>query len=566
MKKRSTNEILKAIPLGGHGEIGKNSWIFEYKDEIIIANFGMMLPGQNLSGVDLVLPSTTYLEENKDKIKGLILTSAHDDSCGGVFYLLNKIKIPKIWGSKLALEIVKKQASKNTHLPETEIISSRGEFQIGENFSLKALSNTSILPDTYGLFIKTTAGNVLYTGSYKIDQTPPDKVMLDYYSYSQAGEDNVDLLISDSTNIESPGYSQSESVIKKRFEEILNEFKSKIIIVGYASNLHKYQIIFNLAHKAGKNMVICGDYLNDKIQSAAKAGLFNIDKNLLINEKDIDNLKDKELVILVSGKYGDFLSALIEIAKQQHPKIKLSPKDVIVISANPPPGTARILAHTIDQLFVQKVQVIGGRGQGVHVSGHAAQEEAKFILTVTKPRSFVPSHGEERQMVIYGSIAETIGINPNDIHILKTGDVLELRDQVVRFSGKISAQSIYYNHATGLDIDETTMQERQTLSAEGTITVALTIDDTRNIIAGPEIIAEACSFAKGKDWRAFCLETVELIKEAVKQSVEKDESELPSIKSVVKDTINKSVLELIGKRPLINVVIQETQGTAKLAK
>jgi len=566
MKKQSTNEILKAIPLGGHGEIGKNCWIFEYKEEIIIVNFGMMLPGRNLSGVDLVLPSTTYLEENKDKIKGLVLTSAHDDSCGGVFYLLNKTNIPKIWGSKLALETIKRQIGKNTHLPDTEEIVPREEFQIGENFFLRALSNTSILPDTYGLFIKTTAGNILYTGSYKIDQTPPDKVMFDYYSYSQAGEDSVDLLISDSANIESPGYSQSESLIKKRFGEIFSEFKSKIIIVGYASSLHKYQIIFNLAQKAGKKIVICGDYLNDKIQSAVKAGLFNIDKNSLINEKDIDGSNEKELVILVSGKYGDFLSALIEIAKQQHPKIKLNAKDVVVISANPPPGTARILAHTIDQLFVQKIQVIGGRGQGVHVSGHAAQEEAKFILTVVRPRSFAPSHGEERQMVTYGSMAETMGTNPNDIHILKNGDILELRDQVVRFLGKISAQSIYYNHATGLDIDEITMKERQTLSAEGTITVALTIDNKRNIIAGPEIIAEACSFAKGKDWRAFCLGTIELLKEAIKQSVEKDETDLSDVKSVVKDTINKSVLELIGKRPLINVVIQETQGKLKLAK
>jgi ribonuclease J len=208
-------------------------------------------------------------------------------------------------------------------------------------------------------------------------------------------------------------------------------------------------------------------------------------------------------------------------------------------------------------LFVQKVQVIGGRGQNVHVSGHASQEEAKFMLTLAKPRSFVPSHGEERQLVIHGSFAETMGISPNDIHILKNGDVLELREQVARVKNKIPAQSIYYNHAKGLDIDEITMKERQSLSAEGTITVALTLDEKRNIIAGPEILAEACSFAKGKDWRAFCLGTVELIKDAIKQAIERKETESLNFKSVIRDTVNKSVLELISKRPLINVAIQE---------
>lgn len=557
MKKNGQKEILKAIPLGGHGEIGKNSWIFEYKDEIIIVNFGMMIPGQNMTGVDLILPNTEYLQSNKDKIKGLILTSAHDDSCGGVFYLLSKVYVPKIWGAKLALETVKGQLGKNTKLPETETIESRKEFNIGDAFSIKTISNTSTLPDTYGLYIKTPMGNILYTGSYKIDQTPPDKKLLDFFSYAQAGEDGVDLLISDSTNIEAPGYSQSEKSITKRFDELFQEAASKVVIAGYASNLHKYQIVFNLAKKNNKKIFLCGEYLVNKINAAIKTGFINIEKDLLLDEKDLSSIKDKELVVILSGKYGNFLSALIDIANEKHPTIKLKAKDIVVVSSNPPSGTARILAHTIDQLFVQKVQVVGGRGQGVHASGHAAQEEGKFMLTVAKPRSFAPSYGEERQMVLYGTLAETIGTNPNDLHILKNGDILELREQVARVAGKIQAQSIYYNHAQGLEIDEITMKERQSLSSEGTITVALTLDTERNIIAGPEIFAEACSFAKGKDWRAFCLGTIELIKQSVKESVARDEKELKNIKSSVRDTVNKSVLELIAKRPLINVAIQE---------
>ena len=557
MKKNEQKEILKAVPLGGHGEIGKNAWIFEYKDEIIIVNFGMMIPGQSMTGVDLILPNTEYLQNNKDKIKGLILTSAHDDTSGGVFYLLNKVSVPKIWGSKLALETIKSQLGKNTKLPETEIIESRTEFNIGENFFIKTIANTSTLPDTYGLYIKTSVGKILYTGSYKIDQTPPDGKLLDFFYYAQAGEDGVDLLISDSTNVEAPGYSQSEKSITKKFDELLREAISKVVIVGYASNLHKYQIIFNLAKKNNKKVFLCGEYLINKINAAIKTGFIKIDKDLIIDEKDLGNVKDKELVVILSGKYGDFLSALIEVANEKHPIIKLKAKDTVVVSSNPPPGTARILAHTIDQLFVQKIQVVGGRGQGVHASGHAAQEEAKFMLTIAKPRSFAPSYGEERQMVLYGNFAETIGINPNDINILKNGDILELREQVARVAGKIQAQSIYYNHAQGLDIDEITMKERQSLSSEGTITVALTLDPERNIIAGPEIFAEACSFAKGKDWRAFCLGTVELIKQSVKESIARDEKELKNIKSSVRDTVNKSVLELIAKRPLINVAIQE---------
>ncbi|OGI19021.1 MAG: hypothetical protein A3B68_07395 [Candidatus Melainabacteria bacterium RIFCSPHIGHO2_02_FULL_34_12] len=564
MKQRGSNENLKAIPLGGHGEIGKSCWIYEYKDEIVIVNFGMMLPPHDLTGVDLVIPNTKYLIENKDKIKCLILTSAHDDACGGVFYLLEKLNIPKILGSKLAIECVKKQLHKETKMPEVEFLNPREEYKVTNNLTVQAISNTSILPDTYGLYIKCEAGNVLYTSSFKIDQTPPDKTLFDYYSYAQAGEDGVDILISDSTNIEALGYSQAEKSITKRFDEIFRDAAARVFIFGYANSLHKYQIVFNLAQKHKKRVFICGEYLNNKIQAAIKTGFIKVDNNLFLEEKDLKSVDDKELVVIVSGKYGNFLSALIEIAKEEHPLIKLKSKDIVVISANPPPGTARLLAHTIDQLFVQKVQVIGGRGQGVHASGHAAQEEGKFILTVAKPRAFVPSQGEERHLVIYGNLAENISISPNDIHILKNGDILELREQVARVANKVPADSIYYNEAKRLDIDEVTMKERQALAIEGTITIALLIDEGRNIIAGPEILAEACSFAKGKDWRAFCLGTVDLVKEAIKQSVERKETDLINIKGVVRDTVNKAVLELIAKRPLINVSIQEIKKAVTL--
>ncbi len=561
MKNRASGDVLRAIPLGGHGEIGKNSWLFEYKDEIIIVDFGMMLPGNDLSGVDLVLPSANYLADNQEKIKGLILTSACDETCGGVFYLLEKVKIPYVWGSKLAIENVKLQLSKKIKMPDYEYLEPRKVFQVGSGFSIKPIQNTSIVPDSFGLFIQTSSGNVLYTSSFKVDQTPLDNALLDYFSYSQAGEDGVDLLISDSSNIESPGFTQSECFITKRFKELIKEMQSKLIIFSYASNIHKFQIIFNLVQKNNKRILLSGDYLKMKVEAAINAGMLNVDNKLFVDEKEIDKVKDNELVILASGKYGNFLSALIEVAKQEHPLIKLKPKDVIVVSADPPPGTARILAHTIDQLFVQKVQVVGGKGQGVHVLGHAACEETKFMLTVSKPRSFVPSHGEERHLVLYGNIAESININSNDIHILKNGDVLELREQVARVANKIPAQSIYYNQAKGLDIDEITMKERQTLSEEGSITIALAFDNERNIVAGPEIFAEGCSFAKGKDWRAFCLGAVELVKDAIKQSLARDEKELLSLKSIVRDTVNKSVLELVGRRPLINVSIQEIQET-----
>ncbi len=549
-----TKDILRAIPLGGHGEIGKNSWIIESKGEIVIVNFGMMLPSADLTGVDLVLPSAAYLTENESQIKGLILTSAHDDCSGGVFYLLNKVKIPKIWGPKLALAMLKSQI-KNTPLPECESLEPRKEFAVGE-FNVLPIRNTSVLPDTYGLYIKHLTGNVLYTASYKVDQTPLDGNLMDYYTYSSAGEEGVDLLISDSSNIEAPGYSQSERSITKRFDEIFKEASSRVIIVSYASNLHKFQIIFKLAQKNGKKVFLSGEYLINKIYTAIDSGSIDFDKKLFVQEKDLQDLKDNEVVILASGKCGDFLSALISIAKQEHPQIKIKSKDIVVISSNPPPGTARILAHTIDQFFVQKVQVIGGRGQNVHAPGHAAQEEAKFMLTIAKARSFAPSHGEERQLVQNGNIAQMIGISPNDIHILKNGDVLELREQVARVANKIPAQSIYYNQAKHLDIDETTMKERISLSEEGTITIALAVDEKGNIVAGPEILAEACSFAKGKDWRAFCLGTIELVRDSIKQAVERNEKEILSLKSVIRDVVNKSVLELIGKRPLINVSIQ----------
>jgi len=553
------NEVVKAIPLGGHGEIGKNSWILEYNDEIVIVNYGSMLPPKDVQGVDLVLPNISYLLEHKSKIKGLILTSAHDDSCGGVFYLLERIAIPKIWGSKLAIESISLELPEGVNFPEHEIIEARKEFKVG-SISFTPLSNTYILPDTYGLNIKTPAGSILYTGSYKIDQTPLDKVLLDYYSYSQAGETGVDVFISDSANIETTGYCQSEKVVTKRFDDIFRDSSSRIIIVGYANNLFKYQIIFDLAKKYKKKIFLSGEHLNNKIKAAIKTGFFTIDKTVLVQKKDLKEVKDSEYVAIVSGKYGDFLSALTDIAKKEHKDITLKPKDTMVISANPPPGSVRTIAHTVDQLFIQKIQVIGGRGQGVHVAEHASQEETKFMLTIAKPRSFVPSHGEERQLVLHEAFAEAIGTNHNDIHIIKNGEILTLTDGVSKVKGKIPAESIYYNQAKKIDIFESTMRERQFLSEEGTVTIALTVDKENNIIAGPEVLAEGCSFAKGKDWRAFCLGTKELIKEAIKtykETDQKSDKDVKPLKSVIKDTVNRSVLELIGKRPLISVTMQE---------
>lgn len=556
MKELKKNDALKAIPLGGHGEIGKNCWAFEYKDEILVVNYGMMLPGKKEAGIDIVMPNATYLKENESKIKGLIITSAHDDSCGGAFYLLDKVKIPKVWGSKLALNTLKASMKKGTKLPEIEELKPREEFTVGEQFKVKPIVSTFSIPNVFGLYIKSPTGNVLYTGSFKIDQLPIDNVKLDYFSFAQAGEDGVDLLISDSTDVEIPGYCQSENKITKRFNEIFRDSESRVIVVTNACDLFKIQLLLKIAKKNKKKVFISGDYINNKIKVTTESGFFS-DEGVLV--KDIKDVKDKDLVIITSGKQGNFLPALIEMANEEH-DIKLNPKDTIVTSANPPHGTTRILAHTVDQLYVQKVQVIGGRNQGVHVASHAPQEEAKFMLSVTKPKAFAPSHGEERQQVIHGEFAEAMGINHNDIHIVENGEIIEVRDGVSKVAGKVPGSSIFYNTEKGIDIDENTMKERQALSSEGTVTVALSIDSDGKVIAGPEIFAEACSFAKGKDWRAFCIATVEIIKSAIKESVDKDEKDLQTLKTIVRDTVNKNVLELIARRPLINVSIQEIKA------
>lgn len=560
-EKNNLNNIVKAIPLGGHGEIGKNSWVFECQDEIIIVNFGFKLPGNDKWGVDLVLPNPTYLKENEHKIKALIVTSAHDDSCGGVFYLLDKLNIPKVHVPKLALEYLNKTAEKEK-LKSAKVLTARETIQAGNNFKITPIANTSCLPDTYGLIIETPQGRIVYTGSYKIDQTPPDKVLMDYYSYAQAGEDTVSLLISDSTEIETVGYSTTDSKIQKKFNEIIRDVKHRLIIVTSTFEIHKYQIIFDLANKHNKKIYVSGKDIENCINAAIDSKFLTVSKSTLISKQDLKNTPKEELIILTTGHHGNFLQGLSDLANETH-EIKLESNDTIVISADPPPGTIRMLARTVDQLYVQKVQVISGRGQDLHFSSHPPQEEAKFIICTTKPRAFIPSHGEERHLVMHANIAESMGVNHNDIQILKNGDIVEIRGGITRVSGKVPSSSIYYNKEIGLDIDEFTMKERETLSAEGTVTVAISLDTDRNIIAGPEIFAEACSFAKGKDWRAFCISTVELIKQAIKEKIALDEKDLPSIKSTVKDTLNKYVIELVGKRPLVNVAIQEVKLAEK---
>ena len=550
---------IKIIPLGGMCEIGKNTWIIEYGNEIIVVDGGLAFPSDEMPGVEIVLPDISYLLQNKNKIKGLVITHGHEDHIGGIVPMLKQFDIPLIYGPPLAISLLGEKL-KEAQLTERTILHAgrpRQTFGIG-SLAFTYTRNTHSIADSFSLIIHTPVGKIVHSGDFKFDFTPVDDEFFDVYSLAKAGEEGVLLLISDSTNVEREGYTPSERAVYKRLEEEFYKAPGRIIITTFASQVHRIKQILEIAQKTERKVAIYGRSMLLLATVSKELGYMSFPDGLIINTEDVNKMDDDKIVVLTTGSQGEPLSALTRMAFDEHRQISVQPKDTIIISATPIPGNERAVANVVNALSAKGAKVIYGRESGVHVSGHACREEQRMLLNIVKPKYFLPAHGEYRMLVIHGNVGVECGVDPKNVFIMENGDVLELTNNSAKLNGQVSAGIIMVDSTRTGDIDENIIKQRNKLAAEGLLSVMITIRN-KEILSEPSIEAKGLVLTQ-EDTTAghFVTDAKNVVVETVKKNI-KEINSINELEEKVKEKLKELIHKELRREPLLQIVILESK-------
>lgn len=495
---------LQIIPLGGLGEIGKNMMAIRYNNDIIVIDAGLGFPSEEHLGVDYIIPNTDYLIENQKYIKGIILTHAHEDHIGGLNDFLKRFSlgIPPIFGTKLTLGLVEDKLEYK-HIcgsVSLRVIETRQKIQIGGSFKIEFLKVCHSIADSIGLAIETPLGTIIHTGDFKLDPTPLDGKLTDYYKFSEYGEKGVLLLMSDSTNVTRPGYTPSERDITPTLRNAIGTAEGRIIATTFASNVHRVQQIINLSTKFNRKVALVGRSMEKISKKAIELGYINPEDATFIRLSEINNYPPNEVTIITTGSQGEPMSVLTRIANGIH-KIKVMEGDTIILSAAPIPGNEKLVSNTVNKLFAKGAEVLYQSHQCLHVSGHASVEELKLMLNITKPKFFVPVHGEHRHLKHHKDLAETLNIESENIFILNNGDVLEITKEYAEIIGKVPAGKILVDNSGIGHLEEEILVDRQNLSKDGVIFVSAAFDRELNLMAPP--LLNSKGFIVDEDYESF---------------------------------------------------------------
>lgn len=483
----SGSEGLRIIPLGGLHEIGKNTCVFEYQDEIVLLDAGIAFPSDGMPGINVVLPDMTYLRENRHKIKGMIVTHGHEDHIGGIPYHLKQFDIPNIYGPRLAMALLagKLEEAGVSNRTTLHNVAPREMVRMGSHFVVEYIRNTHSIADSFTVAIHTPIGVIIHTGDFKIDHTPVDGEYYDLQKLAEHGEKGVLCLISDSTNAELPGHTPSEASVKPNLDRFFAEAPGRIMVTTFASSVHRVNIILQLAQKHGRVVGVVGRSMLNVIAHARTLGYIKCPDSVFAPLHSLRQLPDDKVLILTTGSQGETMSAMTRISRGDHREIKVKQGDTIIFSANPIPGNTISVVNCIDRLMILGAKVIYGRDKGIHVSGHGSQEDHKLMLALTKPKFFIPVHGEHRMLIKHAEMAHSMGIPKENMVILDNGDVVELSPEKIMVSGKVpSGIELVDRHGI---VHHHVMKERQQLAEDGVITVAAAVDWEGKLIANPEI-------------------------------------------------------------------------------
>lgn len=548
---------LKIIPLGGMNEIGKNITVFEYENEIIVVDCGLAFPEDEMLGVDLVIPDITYLEKNKEKVKALVITHGHEDHIGSIPYFLKKINVP-IYGTKLTLGLIKNKLIEHNLEKSTKLkcVKPRDVVKLGKHFKVEFVKMTHSIADSVGLAITTPVGMIFHTGDFKVDYTPIDGEPMDFQRVAQLGKEGVLLLMSDSTNVQRPGHTMSESSVGREFDKIFTNCNKRIIVATFASNIHRMQQIINSAAKFKRKVAVVGRSMLNVLSVAQELGYLTAPEGTIIDIDKIGLYNPEQLVIITTGSQGEPMSALTRMAMGEHRKVNVTPDDLIIFSSSPIPGNEKSVGKVIDELERLGAEVIYNQLADVHVSGHACQEELKLMLCLIKPKYFMPVHGEYRFLKHHGELAVSIGTPKENIFIMENGMTLELDKNQAKKTTQVTSGIILVDGLGVGDVGNIVLRDRQLLSENGMIIIVVTLDRrTAKVVSGPDIVTRGFVYVRESET------LMEEIKDLATKELEKCEHdkirEWSNIKSNLREAMIRYIYGKTKRQPMILPILMD---------
>lgn len=547
---------LKIIPLGGLLEVGKNITVFEYENEIIIVDCGLAFPDEDMLGVDLVIPDFTYLEKNKDKIKGLVITHGHEDHIGAIPYFLKQINVP-IYATKLTAGLIRNKLEEHKLVRSTKLkIVNQGDTVKLGKMKVEFIRSCHSIPDSVALAIHTPVGTVVHTGDFKIDYTPIDGQRMDFGRLAELGNKGVLALMSDSTNSERKGSSMSERTVGDVLDRLFLNCTKRIVVATFASNVHRVQQIVNSAVKYGRKIAVCGRSMINVIKTATELGFIDVPENTFIDISMMKNYTDEQLVIITTGSQGEAMSALTRMAAGDHKQVEITPNDKVIISATPIPGNEKFVSRVINDLLQIGAEVIYSSLEDIHVSGHAYQEEQKLMLSLVRPKYFLPVHGEYKHLMAHAKTAVQVGVQPENIFIMNNGRVMELTEDSAKMVGTVQSGRILVDGLGIGDVGNIVLRDRQHLSQDGLIIIVLAMDSaTGEIVAGPDIISRG--FVYVRESENLMDEVKRTVQKELYKCEEKGIKDWSTIKSNLKDGLRDYIFAKTKRNPMILPIITE---------
>ena len=546
---------LQIIPLGGLGEIGKNMTVIRVDDEILVIDSGLMFPDEDMLGIDLVIPDISYLIENKDKIKAIVLTHGHEDHIGALPYVLKKINVP-VYGTRLTLGILEGRLKENGVDSSNLHSVMQGDIINVGCFSVGFIRVNHSIPDAVGLSIKTPVGMIVHTGDFKLDYTPIDGKMTDFRRFSDLGNRGVLVLMADSTNSEREGHTPSERTVGAAFDRAFHNARGRIIVATFSSNVHRIQQVIDTAVRYKRHVAVLGRSMVNVVNISLELGYITAPEGTIVDIDEIHNYRMEQMVIITTGSQGEPMSALTRMSMSDHRKVGIVPGDTVIISATPIPGNEKLVSKTIDNLMKLGANVIYGRNQGIHVSGHASREELKLMHNLVRPKFFIPVHGEYHHLVQHARLARELGMRKENIFISENGQILEFTRDKGQVAGKVTAGMVMVDGLGVGDVGNIVLRDRRQLSQDGILIVVVTMNkQTHRVVAGPDIVSRG--FVYVRESEALMDEATARVQQALDRCEDEKVKEWAAIKSNVRDALGRYLFEKTRRRPMILPIIME---------
>ncbi|WP_033543352.1 ribonuclease J [Planococcus sp. CAU13] len=549
------NEVIRVIPLGGVGEIGKAMYVIEIDEDLFVVDSGLMFPEDEMLGVDIVIPDVSYLEENKDRVKGIFLTHGHEDAIGSIAYLLKKVPAP-VYGSKLTIGLAKEHVKEQGSLKQVKFFEVTNKSRMNfDTTHVTFFHTTHSIPDALGIVFHTSEGAIVHTGEFKFDQSAKGSYKPDIAKMAKLGEDGVLMLLSDSTEAERPGHTTSEIVVSEHLQSEFRKAEGRILVSLYSSNFIRIQQVFDIARATGKKVAVVGRSLESSYEVGVRLGYLDPGEETVISLKDLNEYRDEEIVIIVTGNQGEPLEALDKMVRKQHKDIRIKETDTVLITFTPSPGMEVQMYQTMNKLAKAGAHVLTSNKK-VHVSGHGSQEDLKFMLNMMKPKYFIPIQGEYKMLIAHSKLAQQAGLQKSDIFIADKGDIVEYKGGKVRMSGRVTAGNILIDGIGIGDVGNIVLRDRKLLSQDGIFIVVVTLNrKQKKIASGPEMISRG--FVYVRESEELMDESSKLVRKVVEKYVARDTFEWNNIKQEIRDTLNSYLFQQTKRRPMIIPIIME---------